>query len=151
LIFIPSIFLTLIFLAEGKFAVGSDLRNTATSYDALDRITGETSAGVSQSYPLYDKVGNRLQTVYGGTNRALVCFYDALNRLQTCEERDALATPSGRISGYLYDLGGKVTRKLLPNGVATSSSYDFLGRTLSITEKTASGPVIQNPAPRLSA
>jgi hypothetical protein len=149
--FLASIFLTLIFLTGGNFAVGSSLRNTASNYDALDRITGETSAGISHSYPLYDKVGNRLQTMYGGTGRALVCFYDALNRLQTCEERDALATASGRISGYLYDLGGKVTRKLLPNGVATSRSYDFLGRTLGITEKTASGPVIQNPAPRLSA
>jgi RHS repeat-associated protein len=118
------------------------IRETACTYDKLDRLLTETSAGVTHSYPLYDKIGNRLQTVYGRTGRALVSTYDALNRLATCEERDTLGIPSGRVSTYAYDLNGKVTRKTLPNGNATTTRYDFLGRTTLIQEKTAAGALV---------
>ncbi len=114
------------------------IRNVASTFDKLDRLTSETSAGVTHTYPSYDKVGNRLLTTYGRTGTTLVSTFDALNRLETCEERSVANTPSGRTSVYAYDLGGNVTRKTLPNGNATTTSRDKLGRTLLIEERNSS-------------
>lgn len=118
------------------------LRETASTYDKLKRLTSETSAGVKHTYPVYDEAGNRKQTVYGRTNRALVCEFDDLNRLSSCEERDALGTPSGRVTSYAYDLGGKVTRKTLPNGTKSTTSYDYLGRTRTIVERDGANAIV---------
>ncbi len=120
------------------------IRNVTSVHDKLDRITSETSAGVTHTHPEYDKAGNRKQTTYGRTGTTLVCTYDALNRLQTCEERSNAATTSGRTTIYAYDLGGLVTRKTLPNGNATTTTRDKLGRTLSIVEKTSSLAVVSS-------
>jgi len=114
---------------------GDTLRDTAFTYDLLDRLTSETSAGVTHTYPEYDKVGNRKQTVYGGSGTTLSSTYDALNRLVTCTE-------GTRTTSYGYDLGGKVTIKTLPNGAATATSFDKLGRTLGITERDSSSAVV---------
>jgi RHS repeat-associated protein len=103
----------------------------------LNRLKTETSAGVTHSYTEYDKAGNRLKTVYGGTGRALVSTYNPMNLLATCEERDNVSTPSGRTTTYAYDLTGKVTRKTLPNGNRTNTSYDLAGRTWSLQERRA--------------
>jgi RHS repeat-associated protein len=118
------------------------LRASASTYDLLDRLTSETSAGVTHLYPSYDKAGNRLQVTYGRSGTTLLCAYDALNRLIECEERPAAATPSGRFTRHAYDAGGKVTRKTLPNGSATTSRFDKLGRTLSITETNGGGALV---------
>jgi RHS repeat-associated protein len=120
------------------------IRNVTSIYDKLDRLTSETSAGVTHTYPEYDKAGNRKQTTYGRTGTTLVCTYDALNRLETCEERSNATTPSGRTTIYAYDLGSKVTRKTLPNGNATTTTYDKVGRTLFMTERTSSLAVVSS-------
>lgn len=120
------------------------IRNTAFVYDKLDRLTSETSAGVTHTYPEYDKSGNRKQTTYGRTGTTLVSTYDALNRLETCEERSSASVPSGRTTIYAYDLGGNVTRKTLPNSNATTTSRDKLGRTLFMVERTSSGAVVSS-------
>lgn len=119
----------------------NSLRATASTYDQLDRLTSETSAGVTHLYPAYDKAGNRLRVTYGRSGTTLVCAYDSLNRLLECEERSSAAMPSGRFTRYAYDAGGKVTRKTLPNGTATTSRFDRLGRTLEIIEKDSGGAV----------
>lgn len=122
----------------------ASLRNVATFYDKLDRITSETSGGITHEYPLYDKMGNRLQTRYGRTNRYLVSVYDALNRLESVDEYDQQGATQKRTTSYKYDLGGKVTRKILANGSKATTTYDYLGRALSITDRTASGTVISS-------
>lgn len=53
-------------------------------------------------------------------------------------------TPSGRITSYAYDLGGKITRKTLPNGNTCSAIFDFLGRTLNMTERNSTGTMISS-------
>ncbi len=120
------------------------IRNVASVFDKLDRLTSETSAGVTHTYPEYDKVGNRKQTTYGRTGTTLVSTYDALNRLETCEERSDANTPSGRTTSYAYDLGGNVTRKTLPNGNATTTTRDKLGHTLFMVEKTSALAVVSS-------
>ncbi|MCW1914693.1 hypothetical protein OJ996_13985, partial [Luteolibacter sp. GHJ8] len=120
------------------------IRAVYSVYDKLDRLTSETSAGITHTHPEYDKAGNRKQTTYGRTGTTLVSTYDALNRLETCEERSDAATPSGRTTVYAYDRGGLVTRKTLPNGNASSTGRDRLGRTLSMVERTSSGAVVSS-------
>lgn len=115
------------------------IRETESTYDLLDRLTSETSAGVTHVHSAYDRVGNRLVTTYGRSGTTLVSSYDALNRLQACEERSVAQTPSGRTTVYAYDLGGLVTRKTLPNGNATSSLYDAIGRTLVMVDRNSKG------------
>lgn len=122
----------------------NSLRATASTYDHLDRLTSETSAGVTHLYPAYDKAGNRLQVSYGRSGTTLVCAYDSLNRLLECEERSSAAVPSGRFTRYAYDAGGKVTRKTLPNGTSTTSRFDRLGRTLEIVENDSGGAVLSS-------
>jgi RHS repeat-associated protein len=117
-------------------------RGSASTYDLLDRLTSETSAGVTHFYPSYDEAGNRLQVTYGRSGTTLLCAYDALNRLVECEERSNASVPSGRFTRLAYDAGGKLTRKTLPNGSATTSRFDKLGRTLEITETSGGGALV---------
>ena len=89
-------------------------------------------------------MGNRLATTYGRTGTTLISTYDTLNRLDTCEERSDAGTPSGRTTYYLYDLGGLVTRKTLPNGNATTTTRDKLGRTLLLEERTSTSALVSS-------
>jgi len=120
------------------------LREVALTYDLLDRLTSETSAGVLHSYPAYDNAGNRLQVTYGRTGRHLVSSYDALNRLVTLTEKDSATAATGRDTTYAYDLGGNVTRKVLPNGNRTDTQRDFSNRTLLIEERTTANALVSS-------
>jgi len=101
------------------------LRDTASTWDALDRLIGETSADVSHTYTL-DKAGNRLTTTYGQTNLQVVSTYDALNRLATLTE-------GSRVTTYAYNLNGDIVEKGLPNDVTVACSFDLLGRKKAST------------------
>ena len=59
--------------------------DVAYLYDAMRRVTHETSGGNTHVY-LYDLAGNRVKVTYGGTGRILKSTYDALNRLLTLTE-----------------------------------------------------------------
>jgi RHS repeat-associated protein len=106
------------------------LRDTVSTYDALNRVTGETSADVSHIYVL-DKAGNRLSGTYGNTNTQLVSTYDKLNQLETCTE-------GSRVTTYAYNLNGSIVEKVLPNDVTVACSFDLLGRK-SLSTNTADG------------
>jgi RHS repeat-associated protein len=110
------------------------LRTAAQTYDAINRVVTETSAGVTHTY-IYDKAGNRLSTVYGQTGRALTNTYDALNRLLTLSETDGNTT---HLTTHAYDLGGNIVRKDLPNDVTVEKTYDTWSR-LSTETNTAYG------------
>jgi RHS repeat-associated protein len=108
------------------------LRGSVQTYDKLNRIIGETSAGATHSHT-YDKAGNRRSTGYGNTSRTLVSTYDSLNRLLSVTENGTAAT------SYGYDLNGNVTSKTLPNGTATFSTFDALNRRLLETTRAGGG------------
>lgn len=106
----------------------SPLKNGAADvvygYDALHRVTSETSNGATHHYT-YDPAGNRLTAQYGlaggGNGRLLVSSYDELNRLKTLTE-------GTRTTTYRYDLNGNLVAKILPNGDVVTTHYDGLGR-----------------------
>ena len=107
--------------------------NVAYTYDALNRVSTETSGGLTHDYK-YDLAGNRLNTVYAvGTaaTRTIVSDYDALNRLNSMTE-------SGRTSSYGYDLNGNITQKTAPNGDTETVVFDALNRDTSQTSPTCS-------------
>lgn len=112
------------------------LTNVAYTYDDLDRITSETSAGITHTHT-YDLVGNRLSTTFGTTGRTLVNEYDALNRLQTM-------TDAGRVIGYGYDRNGNTTRQFLPNGQFVVSGFDALNRLIHRTTLDGAGMPLQS-------
>ena len=108
------------------------------AYDALNRVTGETSGGLTHQYK-YDLAGNRTQVTYGGTGRTVSSSYDALNRLASMSE-------SGRSTLYGYDLNGNVVSKALPNGATDGMTYDALNRrTLMTTKVPCRTPVGDRP------
>jgi len=109
--------------------------NVVYSYDALNRMETETSAGVTHTYR-YDLAGNRTRVVFGSTNRVMDSTYDALNRLKTVTEGNRLTT-------YDYDAAGNITKKTLPNDDQISSVYDALNRATTIVGKTR--PTIAYP------
>ena len=71
---------------------GKTAANVGYGYDALNRVTSETSQGQTHTYG-YDLAGNRTSTIYGGTGRTLTCTYDSLNRLSTLQTRPRPKSP----------------------------------------------------------
>jgi len=97
--------------------------NVSYTYDALNRVQTEISAGQAMHQYMYDANGNRRKIIFGGTGRVQNLDYDALNRLNSVIE-------SGRSTTYQYDLNGNQTVKRLPNGEVVISAYDPLNRLL---------------------
>ena len=119
------------------------LRGTSQVFDKLKRLKEETSAGATHVHT-YDKAGNRRTTIYAASGRYLVSTYDKLNRLLTCIEKPSVASTTESLTSYAYDLGGNVTRKVLPNGSATQCLFDALNRKLSEDTRTSSGGLISS-------
>jgi RHS repeat-associated protein len=117
------------------------LRGSGQTFDKLNRLTEETSAGATHVHT-HDKAGNRRTTTYAGSGRYLTNTYDSLNRLATCNEKASPSAPSGNVTSYAYDLNGNVTRKLLPNGSATNCVFDACNRKLSESTLTSGGALI---------
>ncbi|MFD0895336.1 hypothetical protein KBB96_20635 [Luteolibacter ambystomatis] len=99
------------------------------------------SAGATHVHT-YDKSGNRRTTTYAASGRFLASTYDKLNRLLTCTEKANASAATGSVTSYFYDLGGNVTRKVLPNGTENRSTYDALNRKLGEDTRTAAGGLV---------
>ncbi|MEM9398678.1 MAG: RHS repeat-associated core domain-containing protein [Verrucomicrobiota bacterium] len=106
------------------------IRAVASTYDPLNRLQTETSAGITHTY-IYDKAGNRRSTTYGESSRLLTSTYDVLNRLETL-------TDGTRETEYQYNPAGDIVRKTLPNGVIIECVYDILGRKENATNTAPS-------------
>jgi RHS repeat-associated protein len=81
----------------------------------------------------YDAAGNKrydVHFVHGRTKEPIGIGaewrYDSLNRMVGAIE--AKGTAQQRVTSYGYNSRGCVTKKILPNGVVISSSYDILNR-----------------------
>ncbi|MCA9968874.1 MAG: RHS repeat-associated core domain-containing protein, partial [Anaerolineales bacterium] len=106
----------------------------AYTYDALDRLTGVSSPGVTASYA-YDAAGNR--TAAAG----LTYTYDAGGRLvgrsdgasYTYDAAGSLATrtENGQTTGFTWDGRNLLTRIDYPDGTYSAYEYDGLGRRVS--------------------
>ncbi len=113
------------------------LREATQVFDKLNRLTQETSAGVTHSCT-YDKANNRLTITYGGSERLLTSTYDKLNRLTT------LAEGSASVTSYGYDLSGNTVKKTLPNGTTTLCVFDTLNRKLTEITRVTSGGLVSS-------
>jgi RHS repeat-associated protein len=107
------------------------LRDVVYNYDRLNRQLSENSDGVTQTHS-YDKAGNRLTTVYGGTNRTLGYGYDALNR-----ETGISDSTSSLTTSYAYDLSGNIVQKSLANGTKELRSHDGRNRVSTLNNQTS--------------
>ncbi len=105
--------------------------DVAYTYDALHRVSTETSSGQTHSY-LYDLSDNRAKVTYGTTDRVVSSTYDALNRLQTMVE-------TGRTTGYTYDLHGNLVTRTQANGETVTEQHDALNRVTQIEGNKPAG------------
>ena len=103
----------------GVTETGNTAANVNYTYDALGRVTTESSLGVTHTYS-YDLAGNRTQASYG-TGRSVMTGYDALNRPEFISE-------GGRVTCYGYDLAGHAVMLVAGNGQTSCNTYDALGR-----------------------
>jgi YD repeat-containing protein len=107
---------------------------TGYEYDALNRLTIETSSLGVQTKHTYDLVGNRLSTTeaFGRPEaRSWQYAYDDLNRA-TSE-----TNPEGTVTRFVYDAVGQLRQKVEAAGLAeqrtTLNNYDANGR---LTDRT---------------
>jgi len=123
------------------------IANVAYTYDPMNRVETETSGGVTHAYQ-YDLAGNRIVTLYGGTQRLMESSYDALNRLTSINERLYGQSPqNGRVTSYSYDLAGNVIEKTLPNGDQVTMTYDALNRVGSVQGQAVPSGLNQTALP----
>lgn len=117
------------------------LRRVEQVFDKLSRLTEETSSGATHSHTL-DKAGNRRTTTYAASGRFLASTYDKLNRLVTCIEKPTETSSVENRTTYGYDLSGNITRKVLPNNTANSSTFDALNRKLTEDTRKVGGGLV---------
>ena len=123
----------------------SDTVTLAWNYDALDRLTSETSsdtAGVAalnytDNYS-YDLNSNRVkETIENGSGTVtdtITSSYNADNELtQTVDANNGTTT-------YGYDANGSQTTVTSPTGT-TTNVYDLQGKVISVVNKNTSGVV----------
>ena len=136
------------YLAYGvKNRVESMQDNTGTttySYDAAGRFAGITyPSGASVSYTR-DKLDRatdvRVKT--SPTATELVTHYEFDPNGNLAEVTD----PNGGVTGFQYDDVDRVTTRLLPNGVATTYTYDGRDHVLSVVHKNSSNTVLASVA-----
>ena len=116
-------------------------QTTTYTYDALNRLTGRSYPGNSESFA-YDAEGN---LVSASNNAVTMLFtYDALNRLTSktltnwgksisysyddAGNRTAMLDPDGGTTQYQYDGNNRLTQLTDPAGNTTSFTYDAAGR-----------------------
>jgi RHS repeat-associated protein len=106
------------------------LRDVVYTYDRLNRQLSEDSTNTTQTHS-YDKAGNRLTTIYGGTNRSLAYGYDALNR-----ETALTDSTSSLSTSYAYDLSSNIVQKNLGNGTKEVRTHDGRNRVSTLDNQT---------------
>ena len=119
----------------------SNIAHAAVSYayDALNRVTNETSSGVTHTYR-YDLNGNRTSATYGVTGRQVEWTYDALNRISRIKDLTTIyadtytANSSSNLQSVIDDA---VAGSLI---LVDDGTYGSIVVTNSITIKSLNGP-----------
>jgi RHS repeat-associated protein len=113
--------------ALSRLTTATNPAGTVTfSYDSLSLVLTTTDVfGRSISYT-YDAAGNRATLSMG--QRSIAYSYDAVNRLTQLTE-------GGQSVGYSYNAVSQPLSRTLANGVATTYSYDGLGRLINQLEQ----------------
>jgi RHS repeat-associated protein len=112
--------------------------NVSYTYDAMGRVTAESSQGQVHHYE-YDLAGNRVKATYS-TGRIVETSYDGLNRPEAIVDGD-------RLTRYGYDKAGRAVILIAANGQTSSNTYDALGR---LTDRVLYKTPAMDPAQRLA-
>jgi RHS repeat-associated protein len=108
---------------------GSALGSAHWSYDALDRLIGQTDGlGRTLGYE-YDGVGNRVSLAYPD-GRVAKYAYKANNWLQS------ISVPDQGLTSYSQNNEGFITAIQYPNDTATQMTYDALNQLLSVRHES---------------
>jgi RHS repeat-associated protein len=107
-------------------------------YDELNRVLS-----VATVYPFgtktvsygYDRFGNKSTLDYPDGITTINYTYDTLNRLISMGYGPSAVS-------YSYDNAGRLTKKILPNGVYTDYIYDDVNRLASLVNKRSDGSII---------
>ena len=99
----------------------------------MNAIGQRTGVAISDRAHQYDAIGNCQKTANSLT-LPVADNYTA-NALNQYTSFSSVAS---------YDLSGNITRKALPNGTATQSTFDALSRKLTETTRTAGGGLISS-------
>ncbi|HEY7677470.1 MAG TPA: Rhs family protein, partial [Candidatus Methylomirabilis sp.] len=94
------------------------------TYDALDRVTSETTPQGTITYA-YDTAGRRTDMTVAGQTPVSYA-YDSADRIAMISADSLAAT-------YVFDNAGRRTTLTLPNGVSTQSTYDAASRLTGLT------------------
>ncbi len=108
--------------ADGVSGMGN--ADCSYAYDALGRLSSEVSNGKTMTYG-YDLNGLPRSIKTSQNDRELRMTHDAAGRLTSLQ--DILAGDT-RTTGFGYDVGGRLLREDLANGLVETSSYDRMGR-----------------------
>lgn len=148
----------------GGGAVNSDTNvGTATTYDALGRVSGETDAtgaatsdgynALGQTVAVTDAVGRVTRSGYDGTGaerwsatpdgRLTLYTLDGLGRVITTTQNYAptappTATDANLTVGTAYDLGGRRTQSVDAAGRVTAYGYDLLDQQTFVQQNVQS-------------
>lgn len=90
----------------------------------MGRLQSEVSNGKTTSYG-YDLNGTAVGIKYHHNDRELRLFHDAAGRLASLQDSLSGVT---RTTSFGYDVGGRLLREDLANGLVETSSYDRMGR-----------------------
>jgi RHS repeat-associated protein len=104
------------------------------AYDALDRVTKETSRGLANDHT-YDLAGNPLTTTYS-SGASVTRTYNDLGLINT------LVDNANRTTTWHYDKTGRARALTLPNGQTQVNAYDDAGRLTGRVLKMAGGGVL---------
>ncbi|MBI1226856.1 MAG: hypothetical protein GC192_16610 [Bacteroidetes bacterium] len=94
------------------------------TYDALNRILGETLNGKTTGYAYNTATGKR--TLIYPSGRVIEEYYDARNQLGSIKESNET------IASFAYDPAGRMTTRSYGNGTVTAYSYDANNRVTDI-------------------
>jgi YD repeat-containing protein len=115
--------------------------NTTYNYDALNRLTSETT----NFGPLFSKTinynydANDNLTMAGSETGTVNYSYDADNRLVQITDQ------SGMVTSFELDNNGNQTAIHYPNGVTTYSVFDALNRVITVTTTDMVPPPLSSP------
>jgi len=113
------------------YVAASDSRRSV-SYNHRGQIVGSVNAESVQTRYAYNAFGERIrETSAFGTAIALVSETDYDRRGLATVRRDGVGSAVARSQSWTYDAFGRITTAVDARGIATSYSYDRLGRQLT--------------------
>ncbi|MCP5417598.1 MAG: VCBS repeat-containing protein [Chromatiaceae bacterium] len=128
-------------------------RQVDYAYDALQRLTQESEAGVTTSYN-YDAVGN-IQLISDTSGGNLTASYDTNDRILTVGTRSfgfdangnlTSITDGSDVTQFQYDARNRLIQRIAADGTVAQYSYDALGNRISRTLAGSTNNYIIDPA-----